>query len=189
MRWDQIRWDAGVTSIGHRFAKVILEEHKTAEKTEKLRTIYLTPSLTRALRRVSSQPGKHPTHVFVHARGSRSVAAMETPADLGDPWNSIALAAKVRKVRERAIRAAESLQSEGKPTRGLELLSGKGANRLVNYRWRHTAISTLLMMGVDVATVAELTGTSPEMIHQHYGHLLDAHLAGAAEKLIRGRRA
>jgi integrase len=55
-------------------------------------------------------------------------------------------------------------------------------DRLVNYRWRHTAISTLLMLGVDVPTVAELTGTSPEMINKHYSHL-----AAAAEKLV-GRK-
>jgi integrase len=63
----------------------------------------------------------------------------------------------------------------------------EGENRLVNYRWRHTAISTLLMLGVDVATVAELTGTSPDMIYKFYGHLLDEHLRGAAEKLM-GRK-
>jgi hypothetical protein len=38
-----------------------------------------------------------------------------------------------------------------------------------------------------VPTVAELTGTSPDMIYRHYGHLLDSHLTAAAEKMI-GRR-
>ena len=43
-------------------------------------------------------------------------------------------------------------------------------------------------MGVDVPTVAELTGTSPEMIYRVYGHLLDSHLQAAAEKLAGPRR-
>src|SRR5581483_8234949 len=69
------------------------------------------------------------------------------------------------------------------------VVKDEGHNRLTNYRWRHTAISTLLMLGVDVPTVAELTGTSPEMIYRHYGHLLDEHLAAAAEKLAGRRKA
>jgi integrase len=64
----------------------------------------------------------------------------------------------------------------------------EGDDRLTNYRWRHTAASTLLMMGVDTLTVAELLGTSPEMIFRHYGHILDDHLATAASKLAGGRR-
>lgn len=173
MRWDQVRWAAKTTAAGHTFAKVVLEEHKTAEATGKPRVIYLTPALTRALRRLSLEPDRHPVYVFTHERGTRGGG--DTPAEWGDPWNSVALARKVREVRRAAI-------ADGVP------LEDEGANRLVNYRWRHTAISTLLMMGEDVATVAELTGTSPDMIRIHYGHLLDGHLAAAAERLSRGRR-
>jgi hypothetical protein len=43
------------------------------------------------------------------------------------------------------------------------------------------------MLGIEVATAAELAGTSPEMIYRHYGHLLDSHLATAAEKLATRR--
>ena len=81
---------------------------------------------------------------------------------------------KVRRIRTLAIEAGVDFAADG-------------PNRLVNYRWRHTAISTLLMMGIDVATPAELTGTSPEMIHRNYGHLLMDHLASAADKLATGR--
>jgi len=63
-----------------------------------------------------------------------------------------------------------------------------GPNRVSNYRWRHTAISSLLMQGVDVATVAKFTGTSVAMIERTYGHLLDKHLQGAAERLANGRK-
>ena len=69
---------------------------------------------------------------------------------------------------------------------GAKLLD-TGHQRLTNYRWRHTAASTLIMMGVELSTVAELLGTSEEMIRRHYGHLLDKHLATAAEKLTRKR--
>ncbi len=60
---------------------------------------------------------------------------------------------------------------------------------MVNYRFRHAAASTLLMLGVDVPTVAELLGTSAEMIYRNYGHILDKHLEQAAGKLLgAGRR-
>ncbi len=173
MRWDQIRWNGGTSSAGHKFARVVMREHKTDAHQEKPRVIYLTPVLTRALRRVHDREPRHAVYVFTHRRGSRSKA--ETPEEWGDPWDSGALGAKIRKVRAAAIEAKVAIE-------------GQGANRIVNYLWRHTAISTLLMMGVDIATVADLTGTSPEMIRSHYGHILDAHLAAAAEKLTRGRR-
>lgn len=195
MRWDQVRWDAGVTSAGHRFARVVLEEHKTAAKVEKPRVIYLTPALTRSLRRLHRSPRRHPVYVFTHFRGTKSTN--DWPRSWGDPWKVIPLSKLVREVRRAAI--AEAARVRAALEAGADVPAGdrwladvkmqdEGANRLVNYQWRHTAISTLIMMGVDVATVAELTGTSPEMIRQHYGHLLDEHLALAAEKLATARR-
>lgn len=44
------------------------------------------------------------------------------------------------------------------------------------------------MMGVELATVAEILGTSVGMLERHYGHLLDDHVAQAAELLHRGLR-
>jgi hypothetical protein len=46
----------------------------------------------------------------------------------------------------------------------------------------------MLMMGIDVPTVAELCGTSPKMIYRVYGHLLSSHLEAAAERLTSDAR-
>jgi integrase len=134
----------------------------------------------------------HPLFVFVQAGGRGGKGA-------GEPWPSGSRLSKtILKVRRELIARQVALRERiqaGDPTvkpweRRLAAVpvADEGHNRLVNYRWRHTAISTLLMLGVDVPTVAELTGTSPEMIYKTYGHLLDAHLAAAAEKTIGGRR-
>lgn len=50
------------------------------------------------------------------------------------------------------------------------------------YAYRHSYITRALLNGIDPATVAELTGTSVEMISRNYGHLDKAkeHLAKAA---------
>ena|GEM_PF-6731169 len=187
--WSDIRWSAGVTTAGHTFAKASIppERHKTGAKTGKPRTIYLTPTLTRALRRAQEQ-AFHPRSVFVHGRGQGGAGASE-------PWESGSrLSAKIRTVRKEMIARQEEIRerlSAGKKVKTWEArlaavaISDQGHNRLTNYRWRHTAISTLLMLGVDTPTVAELTGTSPDMILRIYGHLLDRHLQAAAEKLVR----
>lgn len=45
------------------------------------------------------------------------------------------------------------------------------ASTVVLYSLRHTSISELLLSGIDVFTVAKITGTSIEMIERNYGHL------------------
>jgi integrase len=59
----------------------------------------------------------------------------------------------------------------------------EGPDRLVCYRFRHTAISSLLMKGIPVAIVAELVGTSAKMISEVYGHISNESLASAASQL------
>lgn len=194
LQWPDITWKGWESSAGHSCAKAVIppDRWKTGKKTGKPRTIYFTPMLTRSLRREHGRPDRHPLYVFVHGSGMGGVGA-------GEPWRSgSALSKTILKVRRRMIARQEDLRrriGSGDPTirQGERRLAAveiqdAGHNRLVNYRWRHTAISTLLMMGVDVPTVAELTGTSPKMIYQHYGHLLDSHLSAAAEKLV-GRQA
>jgi integrase len=58
--------------------------------------------------------------------------------------------------------------------------------KIVFYSYRHTYITQALERGVDVATVAELTGTSISMIQKHYGHLgvKHDHLKAAAMKAM-----
>jgi integrase len=192
--WSDIRWEAGTTAGGgHAFAKAIIpaERHKTGGKTGKPRTIYLTPLLTRAIRREYERPGRHPVHVFTHGRGKGGKGA-------GEPWESGSRLSKtILKVRRELIKEQEAIREkmkQGAATTKFEArkvaveIKDSGHDRLTNYRWRHTAISTLLMLGVDVPTVAELTGTSPDMIYRIYGHLLDSHLQAAAEKLSGGGR-
>lgn len=45
----------------------------------------------------------------------------------------------------------------------------------VVYHLRHTAISEMLLAGLSPGIVAQLTGTSIEMISRHYGHLFNSH--------------
>jgi integrase len=184
LQWADLRWKGWMTASGHTGAKAVIppERWKAGKATGKPRTIYFTPALTRALRRILERTPPNPVWVFVHGGGRGGRGA-------GEPWPSGSVLSKtILRVRRAAIALAGQLRAGGKPARGLELIRDEGHDRLVNYRWRHTAISTLLMLGVDVATVAELTGTSPDMIYRHYGHILDSHLASAAEKLAGRKR-
>jgi integrase len=85
-------------------------------------------------------------------------------------WSRSNLATTTQRFRDAARKAGVPLQA-----------------RLTCYLWRHVAASDLLMKGVDIATVAELLGTSPQQITRTYGHLLKGHLAAAAERLAQGR--
>jgi integrase len=197
--WSDVKWDAGRTPAGLPFAKVVIppERWKAGRKTGRARTIYVSPILTRALRREFERTDHHPVHIFAHRCGPRD-RLRGSERLTGAPWDSGGLAKKIRKVRRLAIAALAEVVRKEAEDRGETLteaevldrviLKDEGANRLVNYRWRHTAISTLLMMGIDVATVAELAGTSADMIRRHYGHLLDQHLARAAALFHSGKR-
>ncbi len=47
---------------------------------------------------------------------------------------------------------------------------------------RHTAISYMVMKGVDLKTIAELVGhTTPQMISERYGHLSPSHKRAVTE--------
>jgi integrase len=170
LHWEDIDWKNRITTAGHVAAKAMIppDRWKTGKKTGRFRPILFSAVLTRALWREYNRPDRHPTHVFMHGHGRGGNGQAQ-------PWpDGSRLAQKIRKVRDEAIEA-------GVP------LVGKGPKRLVNYIWRHTAASTLIMEGVDLATVAELLGTSVEMLRQHYSHILDDHLASAADVLTRRR--
>lgn len=53
----------------------------------------------------------------------------------------------------------------------------------VLYTLRHSTITDLVVGGLDLLTVAQLSGTSVEMIEKHYGHLRADHAAEALAKL------
>lgn len=143
---------------GHGMAVIVRKEWKSARKTGKLRRVYVPERIHRMLRRRS---GAVDAHLFVTPRGL--------------PWTSNNLGTTTSRLRDEAVEAGVDLPKEG-------------PDRLTCYRWRHTAASTLLMAGVPVSTVAELLGTSVQMIERTYKHLLSGHLAEAAAVLARRRR-
>lgn len=51
------------------------------------------------------------------------------------------------------------------------------------YTLRHSTITDLVSGGLDLLTVAQISGTSVRMIEQHYGHLQRARAAAALEML------
>lgn len=79
----------------------------------------------------------------------------------GVPWTKDALVRRIGSLRRRTGVAA------------------------TGYAYRHSFITRALLQGVEAATVAELTGTSVEMISRNYGHLDKAksHLSEVANRL------
>lgn len=193
LRWEDLRWSSHRNGVGQPYAtaRIPPDRWKAGGKTGRWRTIYFTPILTRALRREYERPDRHATHVFVHGRGRGGVGACEPWAD-GSAYSQWVRSARRRLIAFRA--AAAELRERGEQlgrmqARALAVeISDEGAQRLTNYRWRHTAASTLLMLGLDPATVGEALGTSAEMVLRVYGHLLDKHVAAAAERLARPKR-
>lgn len=84
------------------------------------------------------------------------------------PWNRNAIRCRFRRLREKYE------------------LPG-----VVAYSLRHSYITRALEKGESDATVAELTGTSTDMIRRHYGHLnqMSAHLKDAASRIARPKNA
>ena len=56
-------------------------------------------------------------------------------------------------------------------------------NKVSLYTMRHTAISWMIMCGIDIVTVAAIVGHSDIKTTQRYTHLLDDHKSKKAEKL------
>jgi integrase len=54
----------------------------------------------------------------------------------------------------------------------------------IAYALRHSAISDLVHGGLDLLTVAQISGTSVAMIERHYGHLRSDVAASALSKLV-----
>ena len=51
------------------------------------------------------------------------------------------------------------------------------------YTLRHSVITDLVVAGLDLLTVAQLSGTSVAMIEKHYGHLRAEHARQALATL------
>ena len=58
-----------------------------------------------------------------------------------------------------------------------------GLLNVTAYTLRHSVITDLVTGGLDLLTVALLSGTSVAMIERHYGHLRADHAAAALAKL------
>lgn len=103
------------------------------------------------------------TRILCHARPSGALFLNANKK----PWRKNAVTDRMRRLRKKL----------GLP------------NGTVAYSMRHSFITEGLVNGVDLTTMAELTGTSVEMISRHYAHLdqKTQHLQRAACQAIRSR--
>ena len=83
LQWADIQWAGWKTATGHASAKAVIppDRWKAGKVTGKPRTIYFTPALTRALRRMWDRGPKSKMCVFVHEAGRGGWAADEPYAD------------------------------------------------------------------------------------------------------------
>jgi integrase len=82
----------------------------------------------------------------------------------------------------RADGAVWDRHSWKKPIRAAVTAAGLPAN-ITAYAMRHSVITDLVVGGLDLLTVAQLSGTSVAMIEKHYGHLQADRAAAALAKL------
>lgn len=167
LRWDEVRWDEGLVVIPP-------ARHKTGKKTGKPREIVVTDAAARILRAVQRLPNHHPEYVFTHRVGKggrrREASSLE-----GEPWNSVALSAKVRKWRAEAV-------ADGIP------LEEKGAGRFVAYILRHTYATDAIQSGLSYAETAELIGNTSQVTESRYTHIRRSHAAKRARHVAERRR-
>ncbi len=116
--------------------------HKTARKTQRDRTIYLTPELTAHVEKLITANPKGP--IF------------RTPRDAS--WSLTSLSNKWTWLMKRPAVVAYCEQHDI-PRREVRL-----------YNFRHTFISHFLDATGDIYAVAQMCGTSVKMISQRYGH-------------------
>ncbi|MCE4557378.1 hypothetical protein [Pelomonas cellulosilytica] len=69
-----------------------------------------------------------------------------------------------------------------KPMKAAAAAAGLPAGTVL-YTLLHSTITDLVVGGLDLLTVAQLSGTCVEMIEKHYGHLRADHAAEALAKL------
>ncbi len=167
LRWGDVRWDEGMVVIPP-------ERHKTGKKTGKPREIVLTPAAGRILRAVGRLEGHHPEFVFTHRVG-KGGRRREASSVEGEPWNSVALSAKVRKWRAEA--AADGIPVEE-----------KGAGRFVAYVLRHTYATDAIQSGLSYAETAELIGNTAQVTESRYTHIRRSHATKRAKMVAERRR-
>jgi integrase len=151
-----LRWD----QIDEDFGRAVMIEHKTAAKVGKPRVIYFPPRAQVYLRKLERDSKK-----IVRSRKTKEIIHRSQFVFINHrrkPWTKNAIVCRMR-----AIRKSTSLD-------------------VVAYNYRHTWITRALISGVDIATVAELSGhASVAMISRVYGHLdqKQQHLKNSASKI------
>ena len=116
--------------------------HKTAKKTQRDRTIYLTPELTAYVEKLVAATPKG--LIFRTPRGAGWL-----PTSIGNKWRWLV----------QRPRVVEYCQQHGIEPDGLK-----------PYFFRHSFISHFLDETGDIYAVAQMCGTSVKMISQRYGH-------------------
>jgi integrase len=137
-----LRWD----QIDADFSRAVLVEHKTAAKVGKPRVIYFPPRAQLLLRKYDRDSQKP-----VKSRKTKETLLRSKFVFVNHrrkPWTKNAIVIRMKRLREDT---------------GLDAVA---------YDYRHSWITRALVSGVDIATVAELSGhNSVAMISRVYGHL------------------
>lgn len=143
--WSDVDWDEGVITLSPL-------RHKTGKRTGRERTVYLTAPVERLLRCIERSGVRLDGHVFGHSKG---------------PWNSTALAKRVRSWRQRIAHE----------------------KHVVPYAARHAYCTESLIAGASYSDLAKLVGNSPAVLEKHYDHQVQDHLTHRASEVQVLRRA
>ncbi len=128
------------------FGRAVLHDHKTARKVGKPRVIYFPTRAQRLLEKLKRDSQKP----LIDRRTKQPIAPSEFVFinHRRRPWSKNAVILRMRRLREET---------------GLDLVA---------YNYRHTWITRAITSGIDIATVAELSGHNDvAMIARVYGHL------------------
>ncbi len=199
LRWAQI--DAPILSMklskGNRREVLLTEEqHETLVRETKseqfkhlLRFAWWTGARPSELRALKWQ---HVSGDFARATLVEHKTAKKTKRARVIYFNQAAQAA-IKELKEKAPKDQEHvfLNNRGEPyskcavVKRMGLLQEETGIRVTAYAYRHSYVTRALLAGENIATVAELVGTSVDMISRNYGHLdkEKAHLRDAANRI------
>lgn len=124
-------------------SRAILTEHKNAKKTKKPRVLYFTPNGAALLRKYRRTCGL----VFTNSKQRA--------------WTKDAIATLLRELSGRAFGSEKTKYGKAKTNEKTVTL----------YAYRHSFATRALEQGVGVADLAEIMGTSIEVISRNYAHV------------------
>jgi integrase len=155
------RWEVGDIKIGE--GRAILLDNETMHALDEQRTFVQSLVEQGALSEEAAR------FIFPAHGGANPYC---NPANLYERWRFFVKGNKNKRVQKR------DPEKGGRPAR--EPLK---VRMISLYGFRHTHATELLRNGEPTKLVAERLGTSEEMIHRHYGHILAATSARAVENL------